>query len=44
VINEKDKQVKDAYDRVFSDETIRKEQLETASWFEGAGIKEGQEW
>ncbi len=44
VLNEKEKQLKDAYNRVFSDEAIRKEQLETASWLEGAGSKEGQEW
>jgi metal-responsive CopG/Arc/MetJ family transcriptional regulator len=44
VINEKEKQLKDAYNRVFSDELIRKEQLETAAWFEGTGSKVGQEW
>ena len=44
VLKEKEKQLKDVYNRVFSDEAIRKEQLETASWLEGAGIREGQEW
>jgi metal-responsive CopG/Arc/MetJ family transcriptional regulator len=44
IINEKEKQIKDAYNRVFSDELIRTEQLETASWFERTGSKEGQEW
>ena len=44
VLIEKEKQIKDAYNRVFSDEAIRKEQLETASWLEGAGNGEGQEW
>jgi len=44
VLNEKERQIKDAYNRVFSDELIRKEQLETAMWFEGSGSKEGQEW
>lgn len=44
VLNEKEKQLKEAYDRVFSDETICDDQLEMASWFEGAGIKAGQEW
>ena len=31
VLNEKERQLKDAYNRVFSDELIRKEQLETSS-------------
>ena len=44
VLNEKEKQVKEAYDRVFTDDSIKKEQLETALWFDGAGSKEGQEW
>ncbi len=44
VLDEKEKQLKEAYDRVFSDETICKDQLEMASWFEGAGSKAGQEW
>jgi metal-responsive CopG/Arc/MetJ family transcriptional regulator len=44
VLSEKEKQVQQAYDRVFSDEFMIKEQLETSRWFEGAGSKEGQEW
>jgi metal-responsive CopG/Arc/MetJ family transcriptional regulator len=32
--DEKGKQLKEAYDRVFSDESVRKEQLETALWFD----------
>jgi metal-responsive CopG/Arc/MetJ family transcriptional regulator len=36
--------LKEVYDRVFSDETIRKEQLETARWFEAGQSDEGQEW
>jgi metal-responsive CopG/Arc/MetJ family transcriptional regulator len=44
IFDEKNKQIKDAYNRIFSDEKIRKEQLESASWFDGAGSKEGQEW
>ena len=44
VRNEKERLRKEAYNRVFSDELIRKEQLETATWFEGTGSKEGQEW
>jgi hypothetical protein len=44
VLAEKERQVKASYNRVFSDELILREQLETASWLEGAGSKEGQEW
>jgi metal-responsive CopG/Arc/MetJ family transcriptional regulator len=44
IFDEKNKLIKDAYNRIFSDEKIRKEQLESASWFEGTGSKEGQEW
>jgi len=44
ISNEKAKQLKEAYDRIFSDELIRKEQLETASWFDGIGNKAGQDW
>lgn len=36
--------LKEAYDRVFSDEAVRKEQLETARWFDAGGSGEGQEW
>ena len=44
VLTEQKKQVREAYNRVFSDDSIRKEQLETALWFDGTGSKEGQEW
>jgi metal-responsive CopG/Arc/MetJ family transcriptional regulator len=44
ILNEKEKQIKTAYNRVFSDALILKEQIDTASWFEGAGNKKGQEW
>jgi metal-responsive CopG/Arc/MetJ family transcriptional regulator len=44
VQDEKDQQLREAYNRVFSDDAIRKEQLETAEWFEGSGNKEGQGW
>jgi len=43
-LNEKEMQIKDAYNRIFSEELIRKEQLETTTWFEGVGSKEGQAW
>ena len=38
------REIKEAYDRIFSDESVIKEQLETATWFEGSGKNEGQEW
>jgi hypothetical protein len=41
---EKKRLVKETYDRVFSDEEIIKEQVETARWLEGAGSEGGQEW
>jgi len=37
VLDEKEKQIRASYNRVFSDELILKEQLETASWLEGTG-------
>lgn len=33
-----------AYNSVFSDESIREEQLETSEWLEGSGNSEGQIW
>ncbi len=36
--------LKDAYRSVFSDESICKEQLHTAKWFERGEINERQEW
>jgi hypothetical protein len=44
VLHEKEKRIKAAYNRVFSDEFILKEQIETASCLEGTGNKEVQEW
>ncbi len=41
VLHEKEKRIKAAYNRVFSDELILKEQIETASWLEGTGSKAG---
>jgi hypothetical protein len=41
---EKKRILKEAYDRIFSDEKILKEQVDTAKWFEGAGCEGGQEW
>lgn len=44
MIQERKQALKDAYDAVFSDEIIQKEQLETAKWFDGTGNEGGQEW
>ena len=44
LISQRNRQIKDAYDQAFSDESIRKEQLASARWFEGLGTEEGQEW
>ncbi len=41
---QKARNLKNAYDRVFSDDQICREQLETVKWFEGNESKEGQEW
>jgi metal-responsive CopG/Arc/MetJ family transcriptional regulator len=35
LISEKDRQIKDAYNRIYSDDSIRKEQLDSARWFDG---------
>ena len=44
VLRDKEQQIKDSYNRVFSDDKIKKEQLQTAIWFDGAGYQGGQEW
>ena len=44
ISEEKNKEIKKAYDSVFSDENIKQEQLETARFYEGAGAEEGEEW
>jgi metal-responsive CopG/Arc/MetJ family transcriptional regulator len=44
LISERNRHIKHAYDQAFSDESIRKEQLSCARWFEGLGTEEGQEW
>ena len=41
ITDEKKRHLKNTYDSVFSDESIRGEQLETAKWFEGEiGVKQ----
>jgi len=44
VLSEKERQIKDSYNRVFSDDSIKKEQLQTVIWFDGTGNPGGQEW
>ncbi len=44
MIQEKKQILKEAYNTVFSDETIQKEQLDTSKWFEGTDNESGQEW
>jgi metal-responsive CopG/Arc/MetJ family transcriptional regulator len=44
VADEKRNLLKQSYDRIFSDEEIRKEQIETARCFEGGGSEGGHEW
>jgi metal-responsive CopG/Arc/MetJ family transcriptional regulator len=44
VTREKEKILKEAYDHIFSDNEIQKEQLEITQWFDGHDISEGQEW
>ena len=40
----KKRYITEAYDKIFSDEAIQKEQLETAEFFEKIGNDQGQEW
>jgi metal-responsive CopG/Arc/MetJ family transcriptional regulator len=44
VLSEKEQHIKETFNRVFSDDSIKKEQLHTAIWFEGTGNQGGQEW
>jgi metal-responsive CopG/Arc/MetJ family transcriptional regulator len=44
LLSEKERKIKDSYNRVFSDDSIKKEQLQTSIWFDGAGNQGGQEW
>jgi metal-responsive CopG/Arc/MetJ family transcriptional regulator len=44
LISQRNREIKDTYDRIFSDESMIKEQLECTRWFEGLGTEEGQEW
>jgi metal-responsive CopG/Arc/MetJ family transcriptional regulator len=42
--DEQAREIREAYDRVFSDESVAREQVDTAAWFERSGRDEGQEW
>jgi len=44
ITEEKEGQIREAYDRVFSDDAIKKEQLEMADWYGKLENEEGQEW
>ena len=44
ILDEQAREIREAYDRVFSDDSVVKEQLDTAAWLEGSGKEEGQEW
>lgn len=44
LISERNRNIKESYDQVFSDDSLRKEQLSCAKWFEGLEVEEGQEW
>ena len=44
VLSEKEQHMKESFNRVFSDDSIKKEQLQTAIWFDGTGNPGGQEW
>jgi hypothetical protein len=44
VADEKKGFLKEAYDRVFSDEKVRRDQIDAARWFVRVGSEGGQEW
>jgi metal-responsive CopG/Arc/MetJ family transcriptional regulator len=44
ILDEQAREIREAYDQVFSDDSMAKEQLDTAAWLEGSGREEGQEW
>jgi metal-responsive CopG/Arc/MetJ family transcriptional regulator len=41
ILGERERQLQDIYNKVFSDNSVRKEQLETALWFDGIASKAG---
>jgi metal-responsive CopG/Arc/MetJ family transcriptional regulator len=44
IMDEQAREIREAYDRVFSDESVAREQMDTAAWLDGSGRDEGQEW
>ena len=44
ILTEQNIEIKKTYDMVFSDNEIKKEQLETTRFFEGTGKEEDEEW
>jgi metal-responsive CopG/Arc/MetJ family transcriptional regulator len=44
ILDEQAREIREAYNRVFSDESVVREQLDTAAWFDDSGKEEGQEW
>jgi metal-responsive CopG/Arc/MetJ family transcriptional regulator len=44
ILDEQARDIREAYDRVYSDESIGQEQLDTAARLEGSDRIEGQEW
>ena len=44
LLEERNRQLKYQYDKVFSDSAVCDEQIKTAMWLDGAGSREGQEW
>jgi hypothetical protein len=41
ILQENEMMIKETYDRVFSDDEIRKEQLDMSKWFEGIKLVMG---
>jgi metal-responsive CopG/Arc/MetJ family transcriptional regulator len=44
ILSERERQLQDIYNSVFSDNSVRKEQLETALWLDGNASIAGKEW
>jgi metal-responsive CopG/Arc/MetJ family transcriptional regulator len=44
ILTEKKKDIRNAYDAIFSDDEICIEQLEISKWFATADTNDGQEW
>lgn len=41
---EQNRYIKEKYNQIFSNQSIREEQLAYTHWLEGLGVDEGQEW